>query len=210
MTDITIVNPTVARPVDDGDEIPKVGRWYWYKNPEPNTDEDGESSDPVLFCCVHVGSNYVGLRSPGGTEVRVHHDQFWDFCTLEYVAGNLTVQEPALPPPKKPRGPIDMHAKWRRDELKARKAMVGKVVQLLCPLTTQKGKSFKAGTLWYVEENERGGLVIALLDSGLKLQQDLQKEYRPYIRVSGLSHTDLKERVDLLDQFKQANKRERE
>lgn len=128
----------------------------------------------------------------------------------EYVAGNLTVQEPALPPPKKPRGPIDVRAKWRRDELKARKAMVGKVVELRCPLTTQKGKSFKAGTLWYVEENERGGLVIALLDSGLKLQQDLQKEYRPYIRVSGLSHTDLKERVDLLDQFKQANKRERE
>lgn len=123
----------------------------------------------------------------------------------EYAAGNLTVQEPAMPPPKKPRGPVDLQARRKRQNLRARKALVGKVVEMVRPLSTTDGDRYRAGSVWHVVENDRGGLVIAVLDEHLRYIRS--GKYNLPIRVGGMQDpSDFIVRDDLLGAFKKANK----
>ena len=63
-----------------------VGQWYWVKSRRHV--KDGVYEDYKWFgCCIHVGSNYLELKSPpshrgGYSSVRIHFDKFWD--VLEY------------------------------------------------------------------------------------------------------------------------------
>jgi hypothetical protein len=62
---------------DPLDDI-QIGDWYWVK-------EDGED-DPELFCVTDIGSNCVHFRRErenGNSWMRVHFDEFEDYCTHE-------------------------------------------------------------------------------------------------------------------------------
>ena len=66
-------------------EPAQIGQWYWVDEYEEPEDEDEEKPGPWIGCVVHVGSNYVLVESPGGSEIRIHlEDEFDDYLTREH------------------------------------------------------------------------------------------------------------------------------
>ncbi len=62
----------------ESEETVEIGQWYWHSvssELHPNT--------RYLRCVVHVGSNYVALKSPRNDAERVHLDDFWRVCERE-------------------------------------------------------------------------------------------------------------------------------
>lgn len=53
----------------------ETGQWYWYLEEVPD--------DNWLGCITHIGSNYVKIEHPDGTNARVHLDQFEDRLDYE-------------------------------------------------------------------------------------------------------------------------------
>lgn len=102
----------------------------------------------------------------------------------EYAAGNIKVQEPAMPPPPKPKKEPDLRAQRRRAHLKTMKLMKGKAVRLRREVTTKGGNTYEVGSLWRVVSYYRGTLSID------GIEPDGTKS-KPQRYVSGLDLYDL-------------------
>ena len=51
----------------------EIGQWYWI---------NGEKG-PWIACITEIGSNYAELTSPGRSSIRIHFDEFDEYCTVE-------------------------------------------------------------------------------------------------------------------------------
>jgi len=65
--------PSTERTPHPADALPSIGEWYWYT-------ENDEDKKPAPVCVTHVGSNYVGIKTPFDSFWRVHLDHFDDRC----------------------------------------------------------------------------------------------------------------------------------
>ncbi len=78
-----IVGPATARQADvlDPSALPEVGQWCWDTIEEK---EFGKRHDDSGFACITcVGSNYVELKSVGGSTWRIHLDDLAERIRLE-------------------------------------------------------------------------------------------------------------------------------
>lgn len=188
----------------------------WLRQPR-NVRETSDTDVKVLDTIVVKADRLLNLSAYQAGDMRRFFDDprtradylAWAPALIvaeEYAAGNLTIQEPAMPPPKKPRGPIDQDAKRKREDLRARKALMGHVVELSRPITTVDNCRYPAGSFWYVDTNERGGLIIEALDDQYRFITRKGQYGQVRTRIGGMRARDLSVRHELKEAFRAANK----
>lgn len=78
-------DPDVTFERDQGEL--ELGGWYWVKSVAAWDDEESgrKKGDEYQWfgCAMHIGSNYVEIRSPGSSYTRVHLDDFWNVLCRE-------------------------------------------------------------------------------------------------------------------------------
>lgn len=81
MSELTPSTGSETRQLPAEDDTPTPGEWFWYGYSEDGSDVDDDELE--FMCVVHVGSNYVKLRSPDNSSRRVHLDVFHERCKKE-------------------------------------------------------------------------------------------------------------------------------
>lgn len=84
MTKLT--KPVLVTREEREPDVPKIGEWYWVRE---KSWDDRKKTVKVLRCVTHIGSNYVELTSAGGSDLRVHADQFHAITAREPDAPRL-------------------------------------------------------------------------------------------------------------------------
>jgi len=73
--------------IDRGQGELELGAWYWVKSVASWDDEENRRKKGDEYewfgCAMHIGSNYVEIRSPGSSYTRVHLDDFWTVLRRE-------------------------------------------------------------------------------------------------------------------------------
>ncbi len=77
-----------------------VGQWYWVLATRKNKDNTVEDAR-WLGCCIHVGSNYLEIKSPpspqgGYSSTRIHFDDFWTSLLYEPDHARILAEKVAV------------------------------------------------------------------------------------------------------------------
>jgi hypothetical protein len=100
----------------------------------------------------------------------------------EVKAGNRPLPD-AKPIPRAKRVTAT-HGRYKYQQLKKRKALLGKPVQLVREITTKGGKVYPKGSLWRVQTGPRGVLdLVGITAEG--------KQEEPYRGLSGMEPGDM-------------------
>jgi len=76
---------TEAERLPRQEELIETGQWYWIECTRDKYNDDFLNAvDEMLMCVVHLGSNYVKFKAPGGYSIRVHLDKFSAKCRREH------------------------------------------------------------------------------------------------------------------------------
>lgn len=76
----------------------ELGAWYWVRTAAKWDDEKSGRKKGDVYewfgCAMFIGSNYVEIKSPGGSSTRVHLDSYWTVLRREedpeaVIAGNV-------------------------------------------------------------------------------------------------------------------------
>lgn len=80
-TDLVVLVEPPVRPAeqlsDPHPEDPVVGKWYWMRL------KGWKEKETELACVVHIGSNFVKMRTVSESPYRVHVDNFFKRCRYE-------------------------------------------------------------------------------------------------------------------------------
>jgi hypothetical protein len=179
----------------------ETATFEWNKRRGPHVYDDSADKDPKKLVGCRLVTKIknlfnVSAYKPGDfrkffadPRTRADYLQWAPFLLAaeEYHAGNREVAKVKLAPPKQRtgEGSADYHRRKRN------KTFLKQAVRNLTAITTTNGRRYPKGSLWRVDNLQRGKFTITLLKDDGSGQDAPEREDGRYDRVSGMSYYDL-------------------